>query len=168
MESKHQNMQQPDEFQGIGKQLPYREPTGFFDGLSERTLETAKQRTHLRGSLIIVWRTVAVAASLAAVIFLGFLIQDKETTPIAVVNEIPEIEIPAGQEMKPATAEQPAIVTIVQEKEEPQKEIINETVTTPVNEENVNDVLADLSDEELMELAAMFKADPFLEEANSN
>jgi len=150
------DMEQPDEFPGIGKKLPYREPVDFFEELSKKTLEVAKQRSRTRTRLII-WRSVAVAASLAAVVFLGFLVQDKETAHRIAVVEQKTVETPVIKEEQQLVLEKPVVADVKNEQTE-------EGASMAVSDENVNDVLADLSDEELMELAAMFKADSFIEE----
>lgn len=167
METKHNNMNQPDDFPGIGKRLPYHTPDGYFDGLPEQTLEIARQRSHNRNSLKIVWRTIAVAASIAAVVLLVLIVPDRATIPQQVVeNKSFEIQAQAVHD-KPALAE-PAPVVTEKVKEMPETATGNETENPAENEENVNDVLADLSDDELIQLATMMQADPFLEEADNN
>lgn len=150
-------MERPDEFQEIGKKLPYSEPVGFFDGLSEKTLGAAKSRNRTRK--LILWRSVAVAASLIAVVLLGFLFQ--ETTESVVVREIQNVSEPVVQEPE-QQVEEPQIAAEVK------KEIVAAPVILPSEGENVSDVLADLTDEELEQLAAMIKTDPFIEEAFRN
>lgn len=159
MNTKYNNMNQPDDFQKFGKRLPYQEPDGFFEGFSECTLETAKQRT--QRSLTVVWKTLAVAASIAAVVILGHLIQEKELPPTTSAVDTNTIEVPAIQDSKKDNMQTPVVA-------EWKKENSQDKVFVPENEENVNDVLADLSDEELMQMAAMFEADLFTEESNLN
>lgn len=167
METKQNNMNQPDDFPGIGKRLPYQTPDGYFDGLPEQTLEIARQRSYNRNSLKIVWRTIAVAASVAAVVLLVLIVPDRATIPQPVAeNKSVEVEVPAVQE-KPAL-EEPAPVVTEKVNEKPEQATGNETENPAQNEENVSDVLADLSDDELIQLASMMQADPFLEEAGNN
>lgn len=158
METKHDSMNQPDNFPGIGKRLPYREPEDFFDQLPERTLEKARQRTRSKSSLRIVWKAVAVAASVAAVVFLVFLSQNEPQVPVVAETKTEAVEPPVIQEEHVSAVEKEADTPKVAV---PQKE---QTIASP--EENVGDVLADLTDEELLQMAAMFEADLFTEDRN--
>ena len=79
------------------------------------------------------WRTVAVAASLSAIAILGYYMYETEK---------PEIQM------------------IVQSKNPD----IKQTISQENNVEELTTVLADMSDDELAQLEAMFKADPFMEE----
>jgi len=154
-------MKQSEDFPGIGKKLPYQVPNDFFDQISAKTLERAKQQKRSQAKRLIIWRSVAVAASLAAVVFLGFLIQDNQKAD----------EIVTAQKIKPET-------TIISEQNQPIRELpVVEPAKNDVSEkhapetkstEDMNEVLADLSDEELMQLAAMYKADPFTDETINN
>ena len=152
-------MKQLDDFPGIGKKLPYREPIDFFEGLSEKTLRQAKLREQNHRRSLVLWRTVAVAASISAFALVGYFMFEPELTKspqIVQEKQLPEqplIEI----------AKQPEIVAEIK-KEVPEKvpEIIGAKEN---NAEDMGDILADLSDEELMQLAAMYKADPFISES---
>jgi hypothetical protein len=160
MENKTENndMKPMDEFRDVGKKLPYQAPNDFFEQFPEKTLQRAKQRERHRKKIVLLWRPVAVAASLVAVVLLSYLIsgpgkpddkllvQEKQPQPQQVVEQKPEIS------KEPADA---VIKTGVQEKPDLEAE----------DTEGVIDVLADLSDEELMQLAAMYQADPFIDEA---
>lgn len=155
-------MHEADEFQGMGKKLPYEAPVGFFDGISERTLAAAKRRSLARTRRLFIWRSVAVAASLAAVVFLGFLIQDEETTKKELALEQKAFESPENNETERPILEQPVLTEV--EKPKPEEE----APAVVLNDEDMNDVLAELTDEELMELAAMYQADAFIDEAIQN
>jgi hypothetical protein len=158
MKTEYDNMKQTDDFLKFGKPLPYQEPDGFFDGLSQRTLEIAKQRTRNHNKLKIVWKSMAVAASIAALVFLGFLIQEKQPEPVVAEIHTQTIETPVVQEQTESPIQEP---TIVSEQKYPEKEI-----STALAEENVNDILAELTDEELLQMAAMFEADLFTNETD--
>lgn len=158
METKPDNMNQPDNFPGIGKRLPYREPENFFYRLPERTLEKAKQRTQSTSSLRIVWKAVAVAASIAAVVFLVFISQNEPRLPVVAEIKSKAVEAPVIQEEQVSTAQK--------EIETPKAEVPPKEQTVAIPEENVSDVLADLSDEDLLQMAAMFEADLFTEDRN--
>ena len=156
------NMQENNDFQGIGKKTPYKVPASFFENISEKTLLKAKQREQKRKKSMALWRTMAVAASVVAVFFLGTIISDpdikQETSPM--VRDIQSVEQQLIQneeivkhsediEIKKAIPEKVNGSTIVEEKDS----------------EKIGDILADLSDEELLQLAAMYKTDPFISES---
>ena len=154
-------MEPADEFRDFGKKLPYREPTGFFDQFSEKTLQQAKRREQNRKKEVVLWRTVAVAASLSALALLGYyLLEPEKPVNNPIVLEQQPVEQPQikNQELR----KQPKVAEI--KKVTPEK--IQETIAAKENyTEEIVDVLADLSDEELLQLAAMYKADPFISES---
>lgn len=155
-------MEPTDEFLDFGKKLPYREPPGFFDQLAEKTLQQAKQREQNRKKMVILWRTMAVAASLSALAMLGYFMFEPEKHEL---HQIVQEKQPVEQQIiqKQEVAKQPeatAEITRVVPEKEPER-IIAEGNDT----EEIGDVLADLSDEELAQLAAMYKTDAFIDES---
>lgn len=157
------NMQENNEFPGIGKKTPYKVSDGFFEQISEKTLLKAKQREQNRRKNLILWRTMAVAASMAAVFFLGYIISGpdiKQESNQLVQNNQPVEQQIIGQ--KQEIAKKPTVAEI--RKVEPEK--VTEKIIAEMNDtEVIGDVLADLSDEELLQLAAMYKIDPFIGES---
>ena len=154
-------MEPTDEFRDFGKKLPYREPTGFFEHLSEKTLQQAKQRERSHRKSLVLWRTVAVAASLSALAILGYFMFEPEKPEL---NPIVQVKQPVGQQLiqKQEVIKQPEVAEI--KKAIPEK--VSEKIVAKENDsEEITDVLADLSDEELLQLAAMYKADPFISES---
>lgn len=156
------NMQENNEFPGNGKKTPYKVLDGFFETISEKTLLKAKQREQSRSKRLVIWRTMAVAASLAAIVFIGYNISNPELKPqstLIVLDDQPvEQQVIKNQE----AAKEPKVTEIkkVVTEKVPENIIADET-----NAEEISDVLADLSDEELLQLAAMFKTDPFISES---
>jgi len=155
-------MKQSDEFPEIGKKLPYREPVDFFEGLSEKAFQQAKLREQNRRRSLVLWRTVAVAASISTLALLGYFMQEPELakSPQIVQEKQPVEHLIMGEE---EIAQKPEIRTEIKKEvpvKVPEKTIAKENLT-----EEIGDVLADLSDEELLQLAAMYKADPFLSES---
>jgi len=154
-------MDPTDEFRDLGKKLPYQEPTGFFDQLSEKTLQQAKLREQRHRKSLVLWRTVAVAASLSALALLGYYLFEPEKPELHQIvqgKQSVELQINPKQEIP----EQPEVAEI--KKAIPEK--LTETIVAEENNtEEIGDVLADLSDEELLQLAAMYKADPFISES---
>jgi len=146
------------EFQEIGKRTPYHAPNGFFEQISEKTLQQAKLREQSHRKKLILWRTMAVAASLAAIVFIGYLTFQPEHPDNKLIVQKNQAQIEPAEEPKSEKLKEPAVAI---SKENPV------TPTTPEvkNPENMTEVLTDLTDEELMQLAAVYKADPFIEEA---
>jgi len=155
-------MEPTDEFRNFGKELPYQEPVDFLDQFSEKTLLQAKQREQSRKKSIIFWRTITVAASLSALALLGyFMLGPEKPVNNPVVLEQQPAEKPAieGQGM----VNQTEIITETK-KAVPEK-VKDKTVAEESNGEEIGDVLADLTDEELMQLAAIYQADLFISES---
>ena len=152
-------MEPIDEFRNFGKKLPYQEPTGFFDQLSEKTLQQAKRREQSRRKTLVLWRTMAVAASLSGLALLGYFMFEPER-PVA--NQIVQEKHPVEQQIiqKQEIAKQPEIIAEIKKATVPEKVIAVENKA-----EEIGDVLADLSDDELLQLASMYKADLFISES---
>lgn len=158
MKMKNRDIEPIDEFREIGKKLPYREPVGFFEGFSDKALTVARQRKKTRERRIMIWRSVAVAASIAVIVFLGYLIPDGENAEKVIVVQDNQHDTTVVSEQKQQIAELPVADSV-------KMSIAEDAVSQSKTGENMNDILVDLSDEELMQLAAMFKADLFIEEA---
>ena len=147
-----------NEFQGIGKKNPYKVPDGFFENISEKTLLKAKEREQNHGKSRALWRTLAVAASMAAMVLLGYFIFEPDNKPAT--NLIVQNKQPVEQQIiqKQKISKQPEVAEV-------KKAVPEKTVSDASSTEVVGDILADLSDEELLQLAAMIKTDPFISES---
>ncbi len=152
-------MEPTDEFRNFGKKLPYQEPTGFFDQLSEKTLEQAKRREQRRRKTAVLWRTVAVAASLSGLALLGYFMFEPERP---LTNQIAQEKHPVEQQIiqKQEVVKQPGIVA-----ETKKAMVLEQVIAKEFDTEEISEVLADLSDDELLQLATMYKADPFIIES---
>lgn len=151
-------MNEDKEFQETGRKLPFKVPVGFFEHISEKTLLKAKQREQSSRKLLIVLRTFALAASFSAIALLGYYITETEKPEIKqeVQNKQTEI-IDTIQPTKVITKQ----ITIAEiKKVTPAKTIVKET-----QPEEITDVLAEMSDDELLQLAALYQSDPFIEES---
>lgn len=154
-------MEPTDEFRDFGKKLPYQEPAGFFEQLSEKTLQQAKLREQNRRKSLVLWRTVAFAASLSALAILGYyMLEPEKPVTNQIVQEQQPVEPP--QLKNQPIVKQPEVAEI--KKVAPDK-VLEKIEEKEINAEDIGDVLADLSDEELVQLAAMYKADPFISES---
>jgi anti-sigma-K factor RskA len=165
-------MKEDVEFQEIGKRTPYKAPDGFFESVSEKTLQRAKRREQSHRKNLTLWRTMAVAASLFAVVSLGYYLSEPEITPktktdVIVMEKHPDVQLPIVQ--KPEIDQQSTVN--VPKKATPAKVIeipapAKEKMLTVENDsEALKDVLADLTDEELLEMDAMYKTDPMIGES---
>jgi hypothetical protein len=154
-------MEPIDEFRDFGKKLPYREPTGFFDQISEKTLEHAKQREQSHRKIMVLWRTVAVAASLSALALLGYFMLEPEKT---VKNPVVLDKQPIEQQFIPKQEiiKQPKVAEM---KEAVPGKVPEKIDAKEIDTEDIGDVLADLTDEELSQLEAMYKTDLFISES---
>jgi hypothetical protein len=158
---KQYNMKPTDEFRDFGKKMPYHEPAGFFEQLSEKTLQRAKRRELSRKKRLVLWRTIALAASVSALALLGYYLFEPEKpvkNPI-VLEQQPVEQSPVNNQEIVRTPEVLEITESVSEKA-PDKIVVEEN-----NAEEIGDVLVDLTDEELMQLAALYQADLFISES---
>lgn len=151
-------MKKNNEFQEIGKRMTYKVPDGFFKQVSEKTLRKAKQREQNHRKSLLLWRTVAVASSLSALALLGyFMFEPGKPEKNLIVQEKQPVTIQI-LEQKKEISKQSAVDEI--------KKVIPENILVKENEvEGISDVLADLTDDELLQMAARFKTDPFIGES---
>lgn len=67
-------------FEKIGKKMPYRVPDAFFSDVENNIIVKARYHWHKRNLLRVVYRTLAVSASLVLVIIVaGHIIQNHKT-----------------------------------------------------------------------------------------
>lgn len=152
-------MEPIDEFKGIGKRLPYKAPDDFFEHAALKTLQEAKRRERESRKTIYLLRSVAVAASLAAIGFAGYFMLNRDALPetqIVVQDGKHEVRPAIEKEVvQPSADTLPAKESITPEKVEQQ------AVAKEEPNENMDELLADLTDEELLQMAALIKSDPF-------
>lgn len=151
-------MEPIDEFKGIGKKMPYKAPDDFFENVARKTLYEAKMRDRKSQHAVYLWRSVAVAASLAAVGIVGyFMLQDdsKPEVQVVVQDSKPVVQPIVGTEVV-----QPSVDTLTAKKVISQEKV-QPAVVKEEPSENMDEILADLTEEELLQMAAMIKTDPF-------
>jgi len=151
-------MKEDSEFQEIGKNTPYKVPNGFFEKISEETLRKAKQREQNSRKILIKLRTFAVAASLAAIALLAYFMTGTEKRVIQQLVQSKQTEVKDTIRQTESVTKKISIAEI--KKEAPVKTTIKET-----KPEEITDVLSELSDDELLQLAAMYKSDVFIDES---
>lgn len=151
-------MKSNNEFDKIGKKTTYQVPDGFFEQVSERTLLKAKKQEENRRKNLIIWRTVALAASLLSFAMLGYYMTNSEkpeTTPIA-------------QQLQPTTKQpidQSKIIPVPSKVTEIKRGVLQTTNPKENYIEELSTVLSDMTDDELLQLAAMYKSDLFIGES---
>jgi len=151
-------MSEDPEFQKIGRKLTYKVPDGFFEQVSEKTLLKAKKREQTSKSRMITLRTFAVAASFLAIALLAYFITGTEKPEIKQVVQDKQIVVKDTIRQTEVVAKQITIAEI--KKAAPVKAVAIEN-----KPEGITDVLSELSDDELLQLAAVYKSDLFIEEA---
>ena len=153
-------MKEDIEFQEFGKKLPYKVPEHFFEKVSVKTLQEARKREQNSRRKVIALRTFAVAASLAAVAFLGYLKFGPEKSQPVQTAEV--VTSPLNGQTKQMAD------TMMKSLEANGQKTANPEIAGKVKaDENLSDVLADMSDDELLQLAAMYKSDTFLNESTN-
>ncbi len=149
----------PDDFPGIGKQLPYKVPESFFDQISDKTLLESKRRS-ARSKRILLWYS-GIAASILALALVGYWGFQQmpssnsvaENKKVVIPESVVQPQEPQASEIKPSVAKP--------EKKVKQAEIQK---VAEDNDESIADILADLSEDELIQLEADNQSDPFMEE----
>lgn len=153
------SMTEDHEFQPYGKEIPYKVPGDFFKTISEKTLLLARERDKNRRKNRIIWNTVAVAASVAAVFVLSFLIQDDQIKPKSVQTTLETKTTPGSY-----LPHEQKIIHQRAGKETKEMIPVGAPASRMAENELLSDVLADLTDEELRQMTAMIKTDPFTAE----
>jgi hypothetical protein len=163
-------MKEVTEFEEIGRNSQFKVPEGFFEQISEKTLQKAKQREQNHRKIILTLRTFAVAASLFAIALLGYFMSDAGKPEVKQIVQTKQIEKKINETRQldkkqtiRQTAKTDKQITIAEiKKVAPAKTDMKEIIP-----ENLTDVLPELSDDELLLLAAMYKADLFIDESQN-
>jgi hypothetical protein len=144
------------DFEEIGKRNIYEVPEGFFEKISETTLQKAKEREKKHRRTVVLRRIVIITVSMAAMILIGIFLpvfnRKADTKMVA-------YEVKPVMKTAPQTKILPAPVT---EKKEIRD--VEDQVAVVENTEKVSDVLADLTDEELSQLSGQLETDQFMDE----
>jgi hypothetical protein len=156
-----------NDFQKVGKKMTYSVPEGFFDRITSETLKKAHLREMARKKRFRLWSVLSVAATLSGVILAGILYDQpsRSKTEQIVVQATAKEEInlndPSIETTHQITPEQKA-----------ESSAIPESPRNPegpsVKNEPMDELLASISDEELIQWAFMLKYDPFTEESEND
>jgi hypothetical protein len=156
-------MKTDDGFRHIGKETPYKIPAGFFESITENTLQQAilSEKNHKRNNIRRM--VLSVAASVAVLFFLGYyFIQNPAVkTPLNMVAGKTQTSGQIIIQEKQESADQIAALETM--KTSPVKSSVRKT-TEKIMAEGLNDVLSDMSDEEIQQMAAMYNSDTFINE----
>lgn len=157
-------MIEDNEFQIVGKEIPYKVPNDFFEKISEKTLLRAKLQDQKPRKIRILHLTVSVAASLAAALVLGYIILSLWTKPES--NLLVQEKQSTGQRLNWENQESAVQSTFpLLSKTEPKKVPAQKITVIEDQTEGLSAVLADLTDDELQQMVAMVKTDPFISES---
>lgn len=143
------------EFEKIGRNISYEVPEGFFEKVSQKTLQLIKQR-ELRQKKVFVIRIVAAAASLAILVSITLFLSRSGVNSDKKELSEQRIESPQG-------SERPILENTPNESKKNLSEKSNAVKPAIHSGEKIDDILSDLSEEDLLQLAALYKADPFNE-----
>ncbi|MBC5991517.1 hypothetical protein [Pontibacter cellulosilyticus] len=169
-------MKEDFNFDKVGKRMPYKVPSDYFDKVTEQTLAEAERRKSAsKKPSFTFWSTMAVAASLAILLTVGYFVYTGKTAN----DQIVAVTEQKSQQPHPETTEKSASVAAAAEPEAApvrapsEDQAMAATTQAPANAsktkpqqlakvekpETLDDVLANISDEELMLLAAVAETD---------
>ena len=157
-------MKENSEFWHFGKEVPYKTPAGFFESITEKTLQKAILREQMLRKNNIRRVVFSVAASATILLFLGYLWMIYPVDHS--VSNLPSQDTqPARQTMiqkTPVPMNQIAAMETLKVQLDPSPA---RTSTESTKAEGLSDVLTEMTDEELQQMAALYQTDPFSEEA---
>lgn len=144
-------------FEGIGQQTTYKVPDGFFERISMETLVKAKQREHKRKTIRVIRRTMAIAASSLALLYFSYYRTDPVVSDTNLIDQavVPQVKSKVNA---PETISNPILVA------ESTDFVINRRIKTESPVVELSTILAEMTDEDLQQMATMYKNDLFLGE----
>jgi hypothetical protein len=158
-------MNSESEFQNTGKRMLYRVPDGFFSKITAETLHKAHlQEKAEKKRRIIRWRSLAAAASLIVMVVSGYLVfspvPEKESEPVAhKIQDVPQTD-------KVLQGDLPVLSPVIETESYVKQTVDGENALPEM--EKMEDLLASLSDDELLEWALALKTDYFITESENN
>jgi hypothetical protein len=158
------------DFDKIGKNSSYEVPEGFFENISQRTLQKIKAREHKQQKILFLTKILGATASLAILLTIAFIFKGtdpKITDKMMITQEkIVPVQDTSSQYIS-FKSTPPQKVKIVDMAKAPAKIQVAqaETDTSVIKNEKIDDVLADMSVEELQQMAILYKADPFTDDS---
>ena len=173
-------MKEEFDLDNLKREMPYQVPAGFFAGVTQATLQEAKRReaalNQPKPAPQFGWQVWSVAASIAVLLVAGYLLW-KGPQPVS-----PEMAQQARPKLAPAVVKDTLTVAAplptIQEKQvarstvkitppETRKQETSPVTNQPVKvekAENLENLLATLTDEEVAELAGFAASESFVYE----
>ncbi len=175
-------MEEEFDFDKVGKRMPYKVPSGFFNKITEETLAEAENRAAAKKKTTFgLWQVLSVAASVAVLLTVGYFMYtgrhqehtDKnmivateptatEPTEAPVADAVP---VPEPEQPVATVPEQPKLAVVPKPKTRSEK--VPEQQQAPAQTENpetLDEILASISDEDLLQLAALAETDLYVYE----
>jgi len=172
-------------FEQIGKKTTYKVPEGFFDQLPEKTLAKARLRERKARQKITLWISMA-AASVVVVMMLVWPGNDQVTPskipPLAenIKTDQPEpgkatssgVHYTATGVTQPVTEGATTVKMQSMVADSIKDKLVDPASTADLStanhepDENIEDLLGKLSDEEVLQMAAIYESDLFIDETN--
>ena len=145
-------------FEEIGRQTTYKVPGGFFERISSDTLLKAKQRDQKRSKNRMIWQTIAIAASLMTLLYFTY------SGPEPLKTGLNQIALDDDSKIKPTVNASETISNSVLVAESTDFVIRKRMrIENPFVE--LSTVLSEMTDEDLQQMATMYKNDLFLGES---
>lgn len=156
-------MNKENEFDSIGKSFPLDVPPGFFENISEKTLRLAKTRENQHHKRKILLISISVAASVFAIFFLGFSLQNPDAAHkyISSSAKSPQMDIEPVGSSEVMTRIAPIEI-------QDTNQLLQPVSIAPGSQTDVipiSELLSQLTDEELQQMGAMYKNDLFISES---
>jgi HPt (histidine-containing phosphotransfer) domain-containing protein len=171
-----------DEFdlENSSKEMPYQVPAGFFDGITQATLQEAKRREAFSAppqAKSSTWQMWSVAASIAVLLVAAYFLLKGPQTQQPELAQIEKVQGPAVVQdtttrvvplPQPATPQKPVKLqtTELAQTTHPKKKNSPAASQKKVTQqpESLENLLAALSDEEVAELAALAETEAYVYE----
>ena len=145
------------DFDKIGKQTPYKVPAGFFDEITTRTLEKAKERER-KSKTRRIYAAVSVAASLLIVVSFAILMNVQQ------LKQQPENVSVA----EPVKTEKPVVDAIFADSAQVIKTEKETEISVAAQPETLDNLLVEMTDEELGQLADDLNDELFVDELTND
>ena len=156
-------MKTEPEFPQIGKRMTYKVPEGFFDRITEETIWKARRREKSRIKIIFFTRITGVAALITGLVIAGFWTVNRMNQP-----DPTSAQIPAGLQADTSKLDKTKSIerAYMADQSGAQKSVSESSGKYSAEDESLDEVLASLTDDELLLLAAQSEADIFMEESD--
>lgn len=150
------------DFEKLGKKNPYPVPDGFFETITSRTLEKAKKRERQLKTRRIVVVFSAAASFLILVLAGTMLLNQGHRTKTAPMVEIKatDTEMISDSVFEATTSTNPT--------QETKAPVVHPQTGNTKHEESIDDLLAEMDDTELMQIAEMLAGELFVDELTND